>query len=71
MCGYPQAKVQLCVVHLVRAALRYVTTEDSPAVVADLKKIYQAATVIEAEQALADFAQAGTGSIRRLPSSGG
>ena len=56
--AYPQAKVQLCLVHLVRAALRYVSSEDSPAVVRDLKKIYQAATVLEAEQALAAFAQA-------------
>jgi len=56
--AYPATKVQLCVVHLVRAALRYVTTEDSPAVAADLKKIYQAATVAEAEQALEQFAQA-------------
>jgi putative transposase len=56
--AYPQAKVQLCVVHLVRAALRYVTTEDSRAVAADLKTIYQAATVTEAEQALESFAQA-------------
>jgi transposase-like protein len=55
---YPQASVQLCIVHLVRAALRYVTTEDSKAVVADLKKIYQAATVLEAEQALDAFTQA-------------
>ena len=30
--AYPQTKVQLCVVHLVRAALRYVSTEDSQAV---------------------------------------
>jgi transposase-like protein len=56
--AYPEAKVQLCIVHLVRAALRYVTTEDSRAVIADLKKIYQAATVVEAEDALDDFAQA-------------
>jgi transposase-like protein len=56
--AYPLAKVQLCVVHLVRAALRYVSTQDSAAVVADLKKIYQAATVLEAEQALENFAQA-------------
>ena len=53
--------VQLCIVHLVRAALRYVSTEDSKAVIADLKKIYQAATVIEAEQALEDLAQAWDG----------
>jgi putative transposase len=56
--AYPQAKVQLCIVHLVRAALRYVSSEDSQAVVRDLKKIYQAATVVEAEQALDAFAQA-------------
>jgi putative transposase len=56
--AYPLAKVQLCLVHLVRAALRYVSTQDSAAVVADLKKIYQAATVLEAEQALENFAQA-------------
>ena len=54
----PQTKVQLCIVHLVRAALRYVSTQDSKAVIADLKKIYQAATVLEAEQALENFAQA-------------
>src|SRR5438874_937599 len=36
--AYPQTSVQLCLVHLVRAALRYVSTEDSQAVVRDLKK---------------------------------
>ena len=56
--AYPETKVQLCIVHLVRAALRYVSTQDSKAVVADLKKIYQAATVLEAEGALTAFAQA-------------
>jgi putative transposase len=56
--AYPETRVQLCVVHLVRAALKYVPDKDSDAVVADLKKIYQAATVLEAEQALGSFAQA-------------
>ncbi len=55
---YPDTKVQLCVVHLVRAALRYVTDEDSRAVANDLKKIYNAATLPEAEEALENFAQA-------------
>ena len=55
--AYPQTSVQLCIVHLVRAALRYVSTEDSKPVVRDLKKIYQAATVMEAEAALEEFAQ--------------
>jgi transposase-like protein len=56
--AYPQTQVQLCLVHLVRAALRYVNTQDSKPVMADLKAIYQAATVLEAEQALDRFAQA-------------
>lgn len=56
--AYPETRVQLCLVHLVRAALRYVTTADCQAVVKDLKTIYQAATVEEAEQALDKFAQA-------------
>ena len=55
--AFPQARVQLCLVHLVRAALRYVTDKDSRPVAADLKTIYQAATVLEAEQALEDFAK--------------
>lgn len=59
--AYPQTSVQLCIVHLVRAALRYVSTQDSKAVIADLKTIYQAATVLEAEQALEGFAQAWDG----------
>jgi putative transposase len=59
--AYPEAKVQLCVVHLVRAALRYVPDKDSRAVAADLKKIYRATTVAEAEAALEQFAQAWDG----------
>ena len=55
--AYPQTKVQLCIVHLVRAALKYVSTADSKPVAADLKKIYQAATLPEAEQALVKFAE--------------
>ena len=56
--AYTHASVQLCIVYLVRAALRYVSTEDSKLVARDLKKIYQAATVLEAEAALEQFAQA-------------
>ena len=55
--AYPQAKVQLCIVHLVRAALKYVSTVDSQPVAAGLKFIYQSATVGEAEQALEKFAE--------------
>lgn len=56
--AYPETRVQLCVVHLVRAALRYVSDKDSRAVVRDLKKIYNAQNLLEAEDALEEFAQA-------------
>jgi transposase-like protein len=46
---YPKTLTQLCIVHLVRASLRYVTATDSKAVVAMLKAIYQSATAEEAE----------------------
>ncbi len=54
--AYPETKVQLCIVHLVRAALRYTTETDSREVASDLKTIYQSATVEEAEEALEGFA---------------
>jgi transposase-like protein len=54
--AYPLTKVH-CVVHLVRAALKYVSDKDSKEVIKDLKTIYQAATVAEAEQALDRFAE--------------
>lgn len=54
---YPRAQVQLCIVHLVRNTLRYVADKDCRAVVADVKRIYQAATVAEAERALETLAE--------------
>ena len=47
--AFPQARVQLCIVHLVRAAMRYTTDKASRAVARDLQKIYTSATVLEAE----------------------
>jgi len=55
--AYPQAKVQLCVVHLVRAALKYVNDKDSREVIKDLQAIYRAAAADEAERALDRFAE--------------
>ena len=52
---FPQTEVQLCIVHLVRNALRYVTWKDRKAVVRDMKLIYRASTVEAAEQALEEF----------------
>jgi putative transposase len=52
---YPQAAVQLCIVHLVRNSLNYVGWKMRKQIAGDLKRIYQSATVAEAEQALAEF----------------
>jgi putative transposase len=53
---YPQAQVQLCIVHLVRASLNYVSWKQRKAVAADLRLIYRAPTAEAAEQQLAAFA---------------
>jgi len=53
---YPQAQVQYCIVHMVRTSLNYVNWKERKRVAADLKPIYRAATVEQAEAALAEFA---------------
>jgi putative transposase len=53
---FPQTAVQLCLVHQVRGSLNYVSWKQRKAVAADLKPIYQASTVEEAEQRLDEFA---------------
>ena len=52
---FPKTLTQLCIVHLVRASLRYVTVKDRKAVVAALKRIYQSVTVEEAAAELDQF----------------
>jgi transposase-like protein len=52
---FPKTKVQLCIVHLVRNSLRYVPYKDMKAVAGDLKTIYRAITVTDAENALLAF----------------
>ena len=54
---YPQAQVQLCIVHKVRNSLKYVPWKERKSVAADLRAIYGAATLTEAEQALERFGQ--------------
>ena len=41
---YPHTRVQLCMVHLVRNSLRYVSYKHMKAVATDLKAIYSAST---------------------------
>jgi transposase-like protein len=54
---FPQTQVQLCIVHKVRNSLRYVPWKERRAVATDLRAIYGAATLPEAEQALERFAE--------------
>ncbi|WP_043613789.1 IS256 family transposase [Chromobacterium violaceum] len=52
---FPQTTVQLCIVHMVRHSLNYVSWKRRPEVAADLKRIYQSATVEEDELRLGEF----------------
>lgn len=49
---YPKAQIQLCIVHMVRNSLKYVSWKDYKAVTTDLKMIYQSPTE---EAALAEL----------------
>jgi putative transposase len=52
---FPQAIYQTCIVHVIRSSTRFVSWKDKKAVCADLRAIYTAVTVEQAEQALDDF----------------
>lgn len=53
---FPRAQVQLCIVHMVRHSLRYVSWKQRKEVAEDLKSIYNAPTVEQAETNLTAFA---------------
>ena len=53
---FPETQVQLCIVHLVRHSLFYVSHKDRKEVAQDLKLIYQAPTLEEADSQLSNFA---------------
>ena len=53
---FPETQVQLCIVHMIRASLKYVSFKDRKAVVSDLKKIYGSNTAEESEMMLESFA---------------
>ena len=55
--AYPQTHVQLCIVHMVRNSLKYVSWKDYKAVTADLKLIYRSSTEEEALLELERFAE--------------
>jgi len=52
---FPKTQIQLCIVHMVRNSLRYVSWKERKVVAADLRTIYTARTVEAAEQALDAF----------------
>lgn len=54
---FPQSKTQICVIHQIRNASRYVVWKDKKAFSHDMKHIYTAPTKEAAQAALEDFAQ--------------
>ena len=53
---FPDSKTQICVVHQIRNATRYVVWKDKKAFTADMKHIYEAPNKDAAQAALNDFA---------------
>ncbi|MEI7066055.1 IS256 family transposase [Dickeya chrysanthemi] len=53
---YPQAHIQLCIIHMVRNSLKYVSWKDYKGVTSGLKAVYRAPTEEAALMALEDFA---------------
>ena len=62
---WPQAKVQTCVVHLIRNAMRYASWKDRKAIATMLRPIYTAPTLQAAEMAMDAFADSEPG--RKCP----
>lgn len=54
---FPKTRIQLCIVHLVRNSLRYVSYKDMKSVAADLKSIYHSINIEQAENALLTFSE--------------
>jgi len=54
---YPCTEVQLCIVHLVRASLGYVSWKQRKQVASDLRQVYQSATAVDADLQLDTFAK--------------
>ena len=47
--AFPQTEIQLCIVHQIRNSLKYVSYKERPELTVDLKKVYQALTLEEAD----------------------
>lgn len=53
--AFPKTEIQLCVIHQIRNSLKYVSYKERKALMVDLKKVYQALTLDEAEYAFEEF----------------
>lgn len=52
---FPQTEIQLCIIHQIRNSMKYVSYKYQKELIADLKKVYQALTIGEAEMAFNAF----------------
>lgn len=52
---FPQTDIQLCIIHQIRNSMKYALYKEQKAIMAELKKIYQALTLEEAEFEFPDF----------------
>jgi len=52
---FPKTEIQLCVIHQIRNTLKYISFKQQKEVMADLKRVYQALTLEEAEMAFTEF----------------
>ena len=66
---FPDAKIQLCIVHMVRNSLKFVPWKDYKAVTSDLKSIYQSITEQEASMELDRFAEKWDGKYPQISKS--
>lgn len=66
---FPDAKIQLCIVHMVRNSLKFVPWKDYKAVTSGLKSIYQSVTELEASMELDRFAEKWDGKYPQISKS--
>ena len=66
---FPQTHIQLCIVHMVRNSLKYVSWKDYKAVTADLKRLYRSATEDEALLELERFSETWDGQYPQITKS--
>ena len=53
--AFPKTEIQLCIIHQIRNSLKYVSYKEHKDLLADLKKVYQALTLEEADLSFTAF----------------